>query len=118
MAETNTKMIYDKEEDILSLSRGREVKASIDIGDFIIDIDHNGFVTGIEILNASLNLDISEEKLQNLKQASMRVTYKPNHVYVFLVMQFEDKEKDISIPLTVNLGHGEVTTESAQFAIA
>lgn len=111
-------MIYDDEEDILSLSRGREVKASIDIGDFVIDVDHKGFITGIEILNASQNLNITEDQLKNLKQASMNVTYKPNHVYIFLVMQFENKEKDISIPLTVDLGHGSVTTEKAQFAVA
>ena len=118
MAEVNTKMIYDDEEDILSLSRGREVKASIDIGDFVIDVEHKGFITGIEILNASKNLNITEKQLKNLEQASMNVTYKPNHVYIFLVMQFENKEKDISIPLTVDLGHGSVTTENAQFAVA
>ena len=118
MAEVNTEMKYDEEEDILSLSRGREVKASIDIGDFVIDVDHNGFITGIEILNASKNLEVSKDKLQNLKKASMKITYKPNHVYIFLIMQFENKEKDISIPLTIDLGHGSVTTERAQFAIA
>jgi len=118
MAEVNTKMNYDKDEDILFLSKGRKVKASIDIGDFIIDVDQNGFITGIEILNASSNLNIPEEQLQSLKEASLRVTYKPNHVYIFLVMQFEGKEKDISIPLTVDLGHGSVTTESSNFAVA
>ena len=111
-------MSYDNEENILSLSKGKKVKASIDIGDFIIDIDHNGFITGIEILNASQNLNITEEQLQNLKEASMNITYKPNNVYILLVMKFENKEKDIGIPLTVDLGHGSVTTESTQFAIA
>ncbi len=118
MATGDTKMMYDEEEDILSLSRGYEVKASIEIGDFVIDVDHNGFIAGIEILNASQNLNISEEQLQNLKQASMNVTYKPNYVYIFLVMKFEATEKDISIPLTVDLGHGKVTTENAQFVVA
>ena len=111
-------MSYDEEEDILSLSRGRKVKASIDIGDFVIDVDHKGFISGIEILNASQNLDISEEQLKSLKQASLRVTYKPNYVYISLIMQFEGKEKDVSIPLTVDLGHGSVTTEKAKFAVA
>ena len=39
---------YDEEEDILFLSKGNKVKQSIDIGDFILDIDHKGNVTGIE----------------------------------------------------------------------
>ena len=118
MAEVNTKINYDEEEDILVLSRGRKIKASIDIGDFIIDVDYNGFVSSIEILNASRNLNIPSIQLQKLKQASMNITYKPNYVYIFITLQIEEKEKDISIPLTVDLGHGSVTTEVAQFAIA
>lgn len=118
MAESNTKMNYDEEEDILSLSMERKIKASIDIGDFIIDIDHNDFVAGIEIINASKNLNILREQLENLKKVSMTITYKPNYVYILLIMKFEDKEKDVSIPLTIDLGHNEVTSENTQFAIA
>ena len=35
-----------------------ELLTLIDIGDFIIDVDTSGFVSGIEILNASENLKI------------------------------------------------------------
>ena len=118
MAKSNTKISYDEEEDILFLSKGRKVKASIDIGDFIIDIDTNGFVTGIEILNASQNLNLTEEQLSGLQEASMVVTYKPNYVVIYLVMKLKEKEKDITIPLTVDLGHGSVRTERANFAVA
>ena len=118
MAKGNTKIVYDDEEDILFLSKGRKVKASIDIGDFIIDVDTNGFVSGIEILNASENLKISEGQLKGLQEASMVVTYKPNYVYIYLVMKFKKKEKDITIPLTVDLGHGSVRTEKTIFAVA
>lgn len=118
MAKVNTKMSYDEEEDILFLSKGRKVKASIDIGDFVIDIDMNGFVTGIEILNASDNLNISSKMLKELQRVSMSVTYKPNYVYISLIMQFKNKEKDITIPLTVDLGHGSVRTENTKFAVA
>ena len=118
MAKRNTKIVYDDEEDILFLSKGRKVKASIDIGDFIIDVDINGFISGIEILNASENLKISEGQLKVLQEASMVVTYKPNYAYIYLVMKFKDKEKDITIPLTVDLGHGSVKTERTNFAVA
>jgi len=118
MAKVNTKISYDEEEDILSLSKSRKVKASIDIGDFVIDIDHKGFVTGIEILNASENLKLSEEQLKDIQKASMAITYKPNYVYISLVMIFKDKEKDLTIPLTVDLGHGSVSTRKIDFAVA
>ena len=118
MAEINTKMNYDEEEDILLLSKERKVKASIDLGDFIIDIDTKGFVSGIEILNASQNLGLKENQLKSLKQASMNVSYKPNHVHITIIMHFGNKEKDIHIPLTVDLGHGSVRTEQTVFAAA
>jgi len=118
MAKVNTKMIYDEEEDILFLSKQRKVKASIDIGDFVIDVGMDGFITGIEILNASENLNIPSKMLKELQHASMSVTYKPNYVYISLIMQFKNKEKDVSIPLTVDLGHGSVKTENTQFAFA
>ncbi len=118
MAEVNTKMNYDEEEDILVLSKSRKIKASLDLGDFVIDVDSDGFIVGIEILNASQNLRLKEEQLKDLKQASMNVVYKPNYVHISIIMQFGSKEKDIHIPLTVDLGHGTVTTEKTNFAVA
>jgi hypothetical protein len=37
----------------------------------------------------------------------MSITYKTNHVYVLLLVTFkeDDKEVNISIPLTINLEH-------------
>jgi len=118
MAKINTKMNYDEEEDILSLSRGRKVKSSMDIGDFIIDIDYSGFIVGIEILNATKNLNLSQLQLKALEEAAMSITYKPNNVCITIIMKIKDKEKDITIPLSIDLGHGSVKTESIQFAVA
>jgi uncharacterized protein YuzE len=118
MATKNAKMSYDREEDILSLSKGIKAKASIDIGDFIIDVDSRGFIVALEILNASQNLGIKEEMLKSLEQASMQVTYKPNYVYIAIYMKMKGKEKEVSIPLTVDLGHGAVKTEKTMFAMA
>ena len=69
MAKADTKIIYDKNEDILYLSRGRKAKASIEIGDFVIDIDFKGFVSAIEILNASENLGVKPDVLKKIKEA-------------------------------------------------
>src|SRR3989344_2692614 len=118
MAKINTKMKYDSEEDILSLSKNIKVEASIDVGDFIVDIDHKGFVVGIEILNASQNIGMTESQLTSLETASMNVTYKPNYVYIVIFMKLKEKEKDIAIPLTLDLGHGSIKTEKTQFAMA
>lgn len=117
MAKSNTKINYDLEEDILSLSKGK-VKASIDVGDFIVDIDFQGFVTGLEILNASENLKLPQEQLKKIEKASMIITYKPNYVYIYLILKIEDKENKITIPLTVDLGHHEIKKEEISFVVA
>ena len=116
MAKNNTKIIYEENEDILSLWRGRPSKASIEIGDFIIDIDSYGYVSGLEILNVSENLDIQPNFLEKIENISMSVLYKPNYVYIMLKVKLIDKEKEISIPLTINLGHKKVEKEQIIFS--
>lgn len=98
---------YDSENDIFFINNGEKVKASIDVGDFILDVNHNNFICGIEIMDASENLGISKEILKNIKSIKMSVNYKTNHVYVLLIMIFKKKsgEVNIPIPLTLNLGH-------------
>ena len=98
---------YDSENDIFSINNGEEVMASIDIGDFVLDVNHNNLICGIEVMDASENLGISKEFLQNIKNIRMSVNYSTNHVYVLLVMTFknEGKEINMSIPLSLSLGH-------------
>ena len=98
---------YDADNDIFFISDGEKVKASLDIGDFILDVDHSNFICGIEIMDASENLGISKENLKHIQNIKMSVTYKTNHVYVLLMMVFkkEDKEVNVPIPLTLDLGH-------------
>lgn len=98
---------YDVDNDIFFISDGEKVKTSLDIGDFILDVNHDNLICGIEIMNASENLGINKEILKNIKTMKMSVTYKTNHVYVLLMIAFKegDKEVNMPIPLTLNLGH-------------
>ena len=70
-------------------------------------------------LNTATNALISSqaEKLKQLKKAHMVVTYKPNYVNIYLILNLKNKEKDITIPLTLNLGHSSIKTEKTNFAI-
>ena len=98
---------YDSENDIFFISDGGNVKASLDIGDFVLDVNHKNLISGIEIMDASENLGISKKILKNIKNMKMSVTYKTNNVYVLLMISFNKNEKDVNvqIPLTLNLGH-------------
>lgn len=98
---------YDSENDIFFISDGNKVKASLDIGDFVLDVDNNNFICGIEVMDASENLGISKEILSGVKSMKMSINYKTNNVHVLLMMVFKkgDKVVNMPIPLTLNLGH-------------
>src|SRR3989304_1164049 len=98
---------YDAGNDIFFISDGEKVKASLDIGDFVLDVSHSNLICGIEIMGASENLGISKEMLKDIRSIKMSVTYKKDHVYVLLMMVFkkEGREVNVPIPLTLDLGH-------------
>ncbi len=98
---------YDSDNDIFFISDGEKVKASLDIGDFVLDVSHRNLITGIEIMDASENLGIDKKILKNIKNIKMSINYKTNNIYVLLMMSFNENNKDVNvqIPLTLNLGH-------------
>lgn len=113
MARKIKKIDYDVKNDIFFISNGEKVKASLDIGEFILDVSRDNLICGIEIMEASENLGVSKEVLSNIQNLKMSVTYKTNHVYVLLMITFkkEDKEVNIPIPFTIDLGHTEPKKE-------
>ena len=98
---------YDESNDIFFISKGDKVKASIDIGDFVLDVSHDNLICGLEIMDASKNLGIAKKELSNIQSMKMSVSYKTNYVYVLLMITLkkEDKEINVQIPLTLDLGH-------------
>jgi len=107
MAKTIKTIDYDSVNDILFISDGEKVKSSLDIGDFVLDVSYDNLICGVEIMDASENLGINKEVLKNIKSMRMSVSYKTNYVYVLLMIAFkkEDREVNIPIPLTIDLGH-------------
>lgn len=107
MAKQIKQIDYDLENDILFISNEDKIKTSIDIGDFVLDVNNSNFICGMEIMDASENLGVSKEILNNIQSMKMSVTYKTNHAYVLLVISFKKQGKavNVPIPLTINLGH-------------
>jgi len=104
---------YDSNNDIFFISTGEKVKSSLDIGNFVLDVNHNNFICGIEVMDASENLGVSKEILKNINNMKMSVNYQTNHVYVLLMIVFKKNEKEVNIqiPFTLNLGHKIPTKE-------
>lgn len=107
MAKTIKTIDYDSDNDILFISDGTKVISSLDLGDFVLDINGKNLIGGVEVMDASENLGISKDILGKIKSIRMSVTYKTNNVYVLLVMAFQKKNKEVnmSIPLSLSLGH-------------
>ncbi len=105
--------MYNKKYDILYIVKeGRPSKASIEVGDFIIDVDFDGFVSGIEILNASENLNLGKNILKKIKQVSLSILYKPSYLYITIIFEIPKLNQTIHIPLTIDLGHRFVKRET------
>lgn len=108
---------YDEENDILFISNGENIKFSLDIGDFILDVSQDNLICGIEIMDASENLGVSKNFLEDINNIKMSINYKTNHVYILLAINFkkEDKEINVPIPLTISLGHENPKKEELIF---
>lgn len=101
---------YEKDFDVLSLNKGRKVRDSLDLGDIIVDFDMNLFVSGVEILNASKNLNVSKEILSNIKKAKMMVMQRQSSITILIKFQAEKVEKEATamVPLNPHIGRGQV----------
>lgn len=96
-------IVYDEDNDILSIGKEGEVEASIDIGDFILDIGDKGSVIGIEIIDVSKVYNIPKKVFSHIKEGTFRVMYHRNYILVMAVLHFEEeKELNISVPLYTN----------------
>lgn len=60
---------YQREDDILYINMGEKVQESVPRGGFIIDLNSQGKVAGVEILNASKALsELLDEQPENIRE--------------------------------------------------
>ena|SRR3989344_603846 len=99
---------YDDVNDSLYVYKKDRVKGSLDVGNYIIDVNMQKQVCGIEILNARELLKNSGVKdprtaLKTIKSAAFNTVYKPDAVVIYAILLF-DKEKvstSIAVPMTI-----------------
>ena len=78
---------YDFKEDTLFFKiKNREYLKSIDFDDLVVDIDKEGFITGIQIFGASKLFKLSKEALRNVKHMSFNT--KVENKVITLEFQF------------------------------
>jgi uncharacterized protein YuzE len=76
---------YDYVHDLLLFKiKDREYKKSLDFGNLIVDIDSEGFITGLRIFDASQVFDLPKIALKNVKQFEFNTSVEDNVVKIQL----------------------------------
>jgi len=91
--------MYDEGEDILFFTKAKPSKGTLEIGDFIIDIDENGNLTSLELLNASKIFHIKKNLLSSIESAKIRIVSTPNSFYLALILLVAGVEEKITAPI-------------------
>ena len=101
MEKKNIEVIYDKEEDILSLFvNSKKSKFSFDIelpkGDIIVDFGFNGEVVGLEFFNASEYFSFLRKVKSSKLKGKLNAQYGSNWVQIFYELSAPGIKKTIS----------------------
>lgn len=95
--------LYDFQNDILMFKiRDRDYKMSIELQNFVADIDEEGFVTGVRIFDASKVLGIDKYVLKSIVQVEFKARIEKN--IITITLQFVSKIRNKIFSL---LGHEE-----------
>jgi len=87
---------YDYKEDTLFFKvKGREYKKSIDFDDLVLDIDKEGFVTGVQIFGASKLFSIDKIALNSVKRMEFSANVERNVIKLRLSFMCVRRNKPI-----------------------
>lgn len=87
---------YDYKYDILFFkTSGREYAKSIELANIILDIDKEGFIAGIQILEASKFLDLDRKVLLKIPRWHFQASVNEGRVEIRLVFQVVARNKII-----------------------
>ncbi len=77
---------YDFVNDILFFKvKDREYSHSVELSDYVIDFDTEGFIVGLQIFEASMKFNISKSCLREVKKWRLEATVRDNILEVNLL---------------------------------
>ena len=81
-------MNYDYANDILFFKvKEREYDRSIELEDVVLDVDKEGYITGIQIFGASKMFDVDKDTLRNVKKWEFKVRTEGKVIFVQLMFE-------------------------------
>lgn len=91
---------YSPNVDILTADdTDREYERSVTAGNFIIDLDPEGKIRGIEIMSISNILGIKKDQLKNVSDAELEMTSHEEGMQVTLRFEIEDESTTLAAQL-------------------
>jgi len=95
-AKGNGEVDYDYLHDIIFFKvKDRGYQKSIEFEDIILDIDKDGFVTGIQIFDASNLFKLSREELRSIKKWAFEIKVENNVINIQLIFSVINRNKII-----------------------
>lgn len=92
------KFLYDYKYDILTFKiQNRNYKKSIELQNFVVDIDEEDFVTGIRIFDASKVFGVNKYNLKNIVQYKFEANIENNVITIRI--KFVSKIRNKMIPI-------------------
>lgn len=96
---------YDNVNDILYLRKHGKIKGSIEIEgfeDIVIDFSFDNNPIGLEIMNASKNLNLSKKFLSSIESAGFGIEKKRDKVFILILLKVSAKVQErITIPVSM-----------------
>lgn len=87
-------MDYDYANDILFFKvKERDYDHSIELEDLVLDIDTEGFITGMQIFGASKMFDVDKDSLRNVKKWEFKVRAEGKVIFVQLMFKMVKRNK-------------------------
>ena len=81
-------MDYDYANDILFFKvKDREYNHSIELEDFVLDVDKEGYITGIQIFGASKMFNVDKDTLRNVQKWEFKVRTEGKVISVQLMFE-------------------------------
>ena len=95
-AKGNGEVDYDYAHDIILFKvKDREYSKSVEFEDIVLDIDKEGFITGIQIFNASNMFKVEKESLNEIKNWNFEIKVENNVIFVQLTFEIVKRNKII-----------------------
>jgi uncharacterized protein YuzE len=97
---------YDFETDTFFITdKNVKYHSSVDMGDLFLELDDNGYLIGMELINASINFGIPKIKLHNIKNINADVKITETDITASInisVIYRNSKVEKVSISRSVN----------------